>query len=271
MAAPHDWASVINDADDATARLILQYQLDDIKALEDAAADSGDADQQTALRLFKAALQHHHALRHSSPPHSPATTRHREASPQPVAAPQSPPTPPAPPVTVVTFACEACGDKYDADHCYQAPCQHWYCDEDLAQLFRASMTDQALYPPRCCRQQMPFEDVQLFLDPKLRQEFGARKEELDEKQPTYCHVPACSTYLGQATKDGSEATCPACGTKTCVLCKQAGHAGDCPTDEAAKQTEDLAKAQGWQRCIDCRRLVELNLGCNHMTCVPPLS
>lgn len=112
---------------------------------------------------------------------------------------------------------------------------------------------------------MPFDDVKLFLDAELAQEFEGKKEELDEKQPTYCHVPTCSTYLGQATKEGTKATCPTCGLETCVLCKQTRHDGDCKEDGSLQQTEELAREQGWQRCIDCRRYVELNHGCNHMT------
>lgn len=258
-AAQDDWTNVINDVDDATAQLILQWQLEDLRLLEDAASDTHDTDQKTALKLFKAELEYHQALRSTGPP--PTVEDEQEVANEP-----NPPTTSAEPSAAVTFPCEACGDRFDADHCWQAPCGHWYCDDDLGQLFRASMTDRTLYPPRCCRQVMPFDDVRLFLDQDVAEEFSAKQEELDEKQPTYCYVPTCcSAYLGQAHKDNTKATCPTCGAETCVLCKQEHHEGDCTKDEAVEQTEELAREQGWQRCIDCRRLVELTIGCNHMT------
>lgn len=258
MAAPqHGWTTVIDDVDDVTAQLILQLQLEDLNFV-DAASDPQDTGQKTALELFKAELEHHQALRSTSPP--PTLEDEQDVTNEP-----TPSTPSAEPPAVVTFPCEACGDRFDADHCWQAPCEHWYCDDDLGQLFRASMTDRALYPPRCCRQVMPFDDVRLFLDQDLAEEFAGKQEELDEKQPTYCHVPTCSAYIGQAHKENTKATCPTCGAHTCVLCKQEHHDGDCKKDEAVEQTEELAREQGWQRCIDCRRFVELTIGCNHMT------
>jgi hypothetical protein len=30
---------------------------------------------------------------------------------------------------------------------------------------------------------------------------------------------------------------------------------------------EAARENGWQRCNNCRRLVELDMGCNHMTFV----
>ena len=338
-AAQEDWAGMMDDLDDATARLVLQCQLDDIQALEDAATDAGAGDQQVALQFLRDELEEYRALRPTAsptddeevgagappepeaPPTEPeaplpepeAPTPELEAPqttqmPQPSIVNSSPatptaggffacvavriknvfrnknaaPSPPAPSTPVLTlpptptpplveppmgptFTCEACGDRFSEAHCWQAPCQHWYCDEDLGQLFRASMIDRALYPPRCCRQAMPFEDVQPFLVPELAQDFAAKKEELDERQPTYCHVPTCSTYLGQAAKEDTKATCPSCGEETCVLCKQTNHIGDCAEDETLRQTQELAREQGWQRCIDCQRYVELNVGCNHMT------
>lgn len=264
-----DWTAVLNDVDDETAQLILQYQLDDLEALEHEAATPGASDQLTALATFKEEIQYHLALRQPTPPASPLSGGSEQVSAQPVAQ-QDPPSsavvkPTFQPSSGVTFPCEACGDHFDADHCWQAPCEHWYCDEDLNQLFRGSMSDRTLYPPRCCRQPMPFDDVQPFLEPTLAQSFAAKKEELDEKQPMYCHAPACSTYLGHATKQGLKATCPSCGMGSCVLCRKGSHDGDCEEDEAQKQTERLAHEQGWLKCIDCQRFVELNLGCNHMT------
>ena len=57
----------------------------------------------------------------------------------------------------------------------------------------------------------------------------------------------------------------------CAICKGALRVGNCPRDEAAQQELRLAQANGWQRCYSCRRVVELNYGCNHMSMssIPP--
>ncbi|PVH71728.1 hypothetical protein DL98DRAFT_387736, partial [Cadophora sp. DSE1049] len=33
-----------------------------------------------------------------------------------------------------------------------------------------------------------------------------------------------------------------------------------------QQVLQAADENGWQRCYSCRRLVELDIGCNHITC-----
>lgn len=58
-----------------------------------------------------------------------------------------------------------------------------------------------------------------------------------------------------------------CQTKTCALCKAANHEReDCPKDEATAAVLATAKEAGWTRCYRCRSMVELTLGCFHMTC-----
>ena len=129
------------------------------------------------------------------------------------------------------------------------------------------MTDERIFPPRCCTQPIPFEDVRLFLDDSLVSKFEGKREELEDTKKTYCHVPKCSSYIGQANKEGNVGTCPSSSyvAQTCLLCKQGAHSGDCAKDEAMEQTKQLAKKQGWQKCPTCNRMVELNLGCNHIT------
>ncbi|QSZ35863.1 hypothetical protein DSL72_006985 [Monilinia vaccinii-corymbosi] len=50
------------------------------------------------------------------------------------------------------------------------------------------------------------------------------------------------------------------------LCKATAHTGDCPNDAALQQVLDIARESGWQRCHSCWSIVELQHGCNHMSC-----
>ncbi|RFU35298.1 hypothetical protein B7463_g1043, partial [Scytalidium lignicola] len=51
-----------------------------------------------------------------------------------------------------------------------------------------------------------------------------------------------------------------------VECLKWHGAKDCPKDEETNKLLETAKEAGWQRCYNCRAMVELKEGCNHMTC-----
>lgn len=170
--------------------------------------------------------------------------------------------------TSVTIPCPTCTSCLEEIKPYDAaslPCKDYYCRGCLAGLFQASMTDETLYPPRCCRQKIPLEDIKFFLPPDLVEEFLVKKLELDETNRTYCHEPTCSTFIPATTIVGDVATCSKCERKTCSMCKGALHDGNCPKDEAIQELLRLAATNGWQRCNTCRRIVELEIGCNHMS------
>ncbi|KAH0334986.1 hypothetical protein KCU81_g9228, partial [Aureobasidium melanogenum] len=108
--------------------------------------------------------------------------------------------------------------------------------------------------------------AKLVLDPKLIRNFEHKSIELDTKDRTYCFDPRCSTFIPTEHITVDIAGCPGCGKRTCAICKAAAHRGDCPRDENLQLLLQAAEAQGWQRCYQCRRLVELRSGCNHMIC-----
>ncbi|KAH6896008.1 hypothetical protein B0T10DRAFT_587620 [Thelonectria olida] len=170
----------------------------------------------------------------------------------------------SPPVLMATCVC--CGDDYRFYDVARCPCSHEYCRNCLAELFRNSMTDESLYPPRCCRQQIPLDPNRPFLPSYLVGEFLAKKAELDETNRTYCHEPTCSTFIPTQTIKGDVGLCSKCSKQTCAICKGASHQGDCPQDHATQELLRLATENGWQRCRSCARVVELGTGCNHITC-----
>lgn len=265
-AASGSWQQVLDDADDETAKLLLRLQLEEIDEanntarvvlqlqLEDINSTASTADQtlltdlqlsdfETSLSLYETDLKQY--------------GRTRDFAAEDIE--------PKPEGRVVLFLCIICEDNFDADHCTQVPCQHYYCDGCLNDLFRVAMTNEQAYPPRCCKTTVPFEDVSHVLSNELADEFGAKKEELDDTKRTYCYVPTCSTYIGEEHKEENVATCPVCSAKTCILCKQAQHDGDCANDNEMAATMRLAESEGWQKCPQCERMVELHTGCNHMT------
>ena len=160
--------------------------------------------------------------------------------------------------------CEACQDDKPYFDVIETPCNHGYCRDCLHELFDASLTDESLFPPHCCRQNITIESVGIFLTRDLTHRFEQRKVELSTPNRTYCSMVTCSTFIRPSSISVDMGVCADCGTETCVVCKGAAHAGDCPHDIALQQLYDVADENNWQRCYSCRRLVELDIGCNHM-------
>ncbi|OJD35685.1 ibr finger domain-containing protein [Diplodia corticola] len=147
-------------------------------------------------------------------------------------------------------------------------CQHDYCRDCLDQLFRLSLTDESIFPPRCCRQPIPFDDVRALLSADTARDFEIKKPELETPERTYCFQPSCSTWIPPAAISEGEhvGTCPSCAARTCSVCKSKAHEGeDCPEDEATQSLLGLVEENKWQRCYKCKRFVELNTGCYHIT------
>ncbi|KAK3343438.1 hypothetical protein B0T25DRAFT_508249 [Lasiosphaeria hispida] len=164
--------------------------------------------------------------------------------------------------------CVACGDKFRSFHVVTcSACPHEYCQECLESLFRASFSDETLFPPKCCGAALPLEACYVALPSAVVAEFQEKKVEFETPNRTYCHRPACSTFVPPQSVRGDVATCVKCWHQTCAICKGSSHVGsDCPHDPAVQEMARLAAEQGWQKCFQCARFVELDTGCYHMTC-----
>ncbi|KAI3342014.1 hypothetical protein F4824DRAFT_486430 [Ustulina deusta] len=162
--------------------------------------------------------------------------------------------------------CEACGEQKHFAELSRAPCQHEYCRQCLSRLFRDAIIDESLFPPRCCRQPIPLDKSQLFLDANVVRQFRQKAVELATPNRTYCHNTSCAVFIPPSNYSYATATCGECGGQTCITYKGALHEGDCPNDGQLQQVIQLAREQGWQRCQNCWSMVELHTGCHHMTC-----
>ncbi|KIX00432.1 uncharacterized protein Z518_10571 [Rhinocladiella mackenziei CBS 650.93] len=160
--------------------------------------------------------------------------------------------------------CTACNEPKRYFDVLEASCGHGYCKACLQELFEFSTKDESLFPPRCCREPIDEDEAQIFLTKEIKERFEHAKVEFGCSNRTYCSLATCSAFIPNDQIAGDTATCRHCGTDTCVICKARAHHGDCPDDIALHQTLVLATEQGWQRCYSCRRLVELDMGCNHM-------
>ena len=161
--------------------------------------------------------------------------------------------------------CISCGEKHLFFEVARCPCSHEYCLTCLETLFRLSMGDESLFPPRCCTIPIPIESARMFLPSALVGEFMDKRVELETADRTYCHHPACSRFIGKDFIQGDVGTCRSCWRETCTLCKKAAHESDCPQDAALQELLQVVAEKGWQRCYACHRVVELDYGCNHIS------
>ncbi|KAI0746964.1 hypothetical protein C8Q80DRAFT_810441 [Daedaleopsis nitida] len=159
----------------------------------------------------------------------------------------------------------------------RAPCDHYYDKECVLALFTAALRDETLFPPRCCRKRIPVTLVQPHLSPEALSQFKSKVKELRVEKRVYCAKPSCSRFLG-AQYEGvlpgllaPNLKCPArgCGTYTCSWCKNEIKRGErhrCEESSADLRVLALGQEAGWVRCPGCEAMIELTMGCYHMTC-----
>lgn len=168
------------------------------------------------------------------------------------------------------LTCTGCESLFTRHQSFKAPCdRHYYCRECLANLFEYTIGDESLYPPKCCDCEIVFDNVKTLLDDKLVAIYADKKTEYDTEpnKRTYCCGPNCKKFVPETNIQDEVATCPDCGKRTCTICKEAAHRGDCPKDEDTQSLLELADNEGWQRCYNakCHRVIALTTGCNHIT------
>jgi hypothetical protein len=142
------------------------------------------------------------------------------------------------------------------------PEPHTYCRTCLIELFKIAVTDDALFPPRCCKEPIPVETCRALLPRELVKDFGLKLEELTTPNPTHCFK--CNKFIRPREIISDVGTCVFCRRKTCTTCKSASHEGLCPVDPHVKLLMDSAKRSKWQQCERCKNMVELTFGCFHM-------
>ncbi|KAF8470826.1 hypothetical protein BDZ91DRAFT_638502, partial [Kalaharituber pfeilii] len=157
-------------------------------------------------------------------------------------------------------------------------CNHNWCAECLKSLFEAALKDRSIWPPSCCNKTAPFMDLDTLalnlLDRSEYNRFISKIEEYQSKDPLYCPEKTCSAFIPKSNihRDGlgSEyGICEKCDHHVCVRCRQTWHPDSfaCKKDKDTKQFEELVEKEMWARCPSCSNVIELNQGCNHMTCI----
>ncbi|KZT28083.1 hypothetical protein NEOLEDRAFT_1161274 [Neolentinus lepideus HHB14362 ss-1] len=147
----------------------------------------------------------------------------------------------------------------------------------------ATNTEAAVFPiccPECSIVEWP-EGIQDEITERLLEKEAMtlwhHRKLLDSIPRYYCPNPRCSALVQlPPNQEEVQAMCPSCSKLVCIPCKVTWHENmTCeeyqalPLDERSAEDQmllQLAKAKNWRRCPTCSVIVELTVGCNHITC-----
>lgn len=116
------------------------------------------------------------------------------------------------------YQCCVCLDQYHEHKTVHLPCKHCYCNHCLEGLLLRAIKDHTLFPPRCCRINIPSSLIARALSPPMLEEFRATEVEYYTEDRTYC--TGCGKFIPPKNIFSGKATCDGCGSKTCSLCKK---------------------------------------------------
>ncbi|KAI1767313.1 hypothetical protein GGR53DRAFT_483036 [Hypoxylon sp. FL1150] len=146
------------------------------------------------------------------------------------------------------------------------------CKPCLRRSFKLSVKDPSQMPPRCCTSDcIPLKHVEDLFDVNFKKQWNRKFHEFSTRNCVYCPGKRCGRWIRpdqiQRHRNGRKVgKCGSCHTRVCCDCNNKWHgSAPCPADEETNQILQQAKEEGWQRCYNCKNMVELKEGCNHMT------
>ena len=170
------------------------------------------------------------------------------------------------------YECTSCFDDISSCETITVPCRHKYCAACFSQLIATAIQNENHFPPKCCLQEIPRGILRQKLTMPELNAFDQKALEYSVAIGSryYCARPECAKWIDTThtrTQNGA-LTCPHCNHNMCPLCRGSEHGShqDCPQDFGLDATLRQAERAGWQRCYNCRAMVELNTGCRHITC-----
>ena len=171
-----------------------------------------------------------------------------------------------------TRECTSCFDDIPNKNAVSLSCRHSYCRGCFSQLIATTIKAESTFPPNCCLQEIPRKTMitHLAREDMTRFDEKALEYAVAVANRYYCASPECAKWIDVRRARGSDNSleCPHCGYSLCTMCRGAAHGTkqDCPGDFGLDATLKQAERAGWQRCYNCRAVVELNTGCRHITC-----
>ena len=157
------------------------------------------------------------------------------------------------------------------------PILPWRCQELSAEhpyFHSTALESEELFPPRCCLKDIPQSTIFAGVPPSFRAAYKARAQEyaIPAGSRWYCPYSNCQKWMDVSERMPvlgiRSIRCPSCRHDVCVNCRAQAHTPghDCPQDPALEATLEASERYGWRRCFNCGAMVELSVGCRHITC-----
>jgi predicted nucleic acid-binding Zn ribbon protein len=160
------------------------------------------------------------------------------------------------------FECVVCyEERFLSEEKFESVKGMKICMECIHQELILSMKDFTLMPPK-----YNLSVLDYIFTPSQKKEFEKRLKEFLTKDKLYCPNPVCSTFLYNENNK-QVISCPDCSTEVCVKCKKYSHKNKfCEDSKEDELMNSFIVDKGWSICQGCKICVELNGGCNHITC-----
>lgn len=163
--------------------------------------------------------------------------------------------------------CASCLEQYET-LTFTAPCNHGFCHNCTHRLIIGATNEESQFPPHCCDNDVPRAVIRSVLNAEELKEYNAKSVEYSTQTRLYCAEPTCAAFIPPSIIQDEHGSCLKCGRVTHVICRSIAHPGiDCPQDTELHALLKVAEKKKWKRCSVCRRMVELMVGCNHITCM----
>lgn len=170
-------------------------------------------------------------------------------------------------------------------------CRHEYCTDCCKQhaevKIRSGSTTEIKCPHEKCHHHFSIDQCASLLTPASFDILMTRLTEaaIPHAYKVYCPYQDCSAFMennaahGEPSSSSSDtfAECLSCHRGFCHACNVPWHADRSCSEQRAhdlnakmsgdQKLKELAKRERWQQCGECHRMIELQRGCNHMTCL----
>ena len=152
----------------------------------------------------------------------------------------------------------------DPPHVYCRTCVEDYLDT----LISEGKVDKIVCPGVTCGLLFSDGDVARVVTPEVNEKYQRFKERntlMRNPNLRWCGQPNCSGHM-EGSNDAPKMQCPVCSSLQCFWCGSEWHEGKTCDQMQDQEYREWAKDHEVQVCPKCKRPVEKNAGCNHMTC-----
>jgi hypothetical protein len=172
---------------------------------------------------------------------------------------------------VLPFVCAICQENV-YEPMTELMCAHAFCKGCLVTYIQIKIEEGQILLINCpylnCQSQIyEFTIQRLVSETVFSKYLRFKKIEELSRDPflKWCPVADCEGYDKGSLKK-SRLICNICSFEYCFYCSSKWHPREKCKFEDEKKLDKWAHQQGIKFCPNCRRKVEKNLGCDHMTC-----